>query len=281
MGRRRTRATEASIERWIKEGRGGGEGAEYKPWLHVWDVASKGRCHEIPGWGHGRVHHLLSDLEAFVFFIYEWARRVIEIKEQFPLFPLEETLAIAEEIGVAHPTDPITKHPMVMSTDFVLKVRSGLGFDYYARQVKYASALCNYRTLEKLEIERRYWLRRSVDYGLVTELDVPMPLVRNVKWVHPRLDLARLQPLTEADVREVAHLLTETVLTEDAPLRKLTSACDSHLGLTRGDSLKVVRHLIAIRYWQVDMSQPIKQGERLVLLNTPGQELYREERLIA
>jgi hypothetical protein len=281
MGRRRTRATEASIERWIKEGRGDGDGAEYRPWLYVWDVASKGRSHQIRGWRHGRVHHLLSDLEAFVFFIYEWARKVIEIKEQFPLLPLEETLAIAEEIGVAHPTDPITKHPMVMSTDFVLKVQSGLGVDFYARQVKYASALSDYRTLEKLEIERRYWLRRSVDYGLVTELDVPMPLVRNVKWIHPRLDLADLRPLTEADVREVAHLLTEMVLAEDAPLRKLTSACDSRLGLKCGDSMKVVRHLLAIRYWQIDMSRPIKQGERLVLLNKPGQELYGEERLIA
>src|SRR3712207_6023293 len=103
MGKRRTRATEASIEKWIKEGRGKGDGAEYMPWLNVWDVASKGRCHQITGWRHGRVHHLLSDLEAHVFFTYEWSRRVIEIKEQFPLLPLEETLAIAEEIGVAHP----------------------------------------------------------------------------------------------------------------------------------------------------------------------------------
>lgn len=281
MGRQRTRATEASIERWIKEGRGEGDGNEYKPWLYVWDVASKGRCHQIRGWRHRRVHHVLSDLEAYVFFIYEWALRVVEIKEQFPLFPLEETLAIAEEIGVAHPADPITKHPMVMSSDFVLKVQSGLGVDYYARQVKYASALHDYRTMEKLEIERRYWSRRSVDWGIVTELDVPMPLVRNIKWVHPRFALTDLRPLTEADVCEVAHLLTELVLAEDTPLRKLTSACDVRLGLKRGDSLKVARHLVAIRYWQVNMSQPIKQGERLVLLNTPSQELYGEERLIA
>ena len=78
----------ASTERWVKEGRGDGDGAEYKPWLYTWDVASKGRRHQIRGWRHGRVHHLLSDLEAYVFFIYEWTRSVIEIKEQFPLLPL-------------------------------------------------------------------------------------------------------------------------------------------------------------------------------------------------
>lgn len=271
--------TNKKIERWIKEGRGDKDGAEYKPWLAIQDVASRGRCHRIRGWRHGRVHHLLSDLEAYVFYTYEWSRCVVEIKEQFPLLPLDETLSIAEDIGVAHPIDPITKHPIVMSTDLVLRARIGSSFDYFARQVKYESSLSDERTREKLELERRYWLRRNVDYGIIT--NVPMPLVHNIKWIHPRYRLVDLLPLTEKTVIETAHVLTETVLNKDAPLRDLTSACDSHLGLRRGDSLKVVRHLIAIRYWQVDMSERINQGERLILLNTPGQELYEEERLIA
>jgi hypothetical protein len=271
--------TNKKIERWIKEGRGDKDGAEYRPWLTIQDVASLGRCHRIRGWRHGRVHQLLSDLEAFVFYIYEWSLRVVEIKEQFPLLPLDETLSIAKDIGVAHPVDPITKHPMIMSTDLVLKARIGSSFDYFARQVKYESSLSDERTREKLELERRYWLRRNVDYGIIT--NVPMPLVHNIKWVHPRYRLADLLPLTEKTVTETAHVLTEMVLNEDAPLRNLTSACDSRLGLRGGDSLKVVRHLIAIRYWQVDMSKRINQGERLILINTPRQELYEQERLIA
>lgn len=281
MGRRRTRASEASIERWIKEGRGDGNGNEYKPWLNVQDVASKGRSHRIRGWRHGRVHHLLSDLEAYVFYTYEWSQRITEIREQFPLLPLDDTLAIAEEIGVKHPTDPSTKHPIVMSTDFVLTIRKGLSMDFFARQVKYTSALGDYRTREKLEIERRYWLKRNVDYGIVTERDVHMPLVRNIKWIHPRIDRDSLLPLTGEIVSEVARMLTVMVLSNDAPLRQLTSACDSNLGLVRGDSLKVVRHLLAIRYWQIDMSKPFKSGERLALINKPGPDLYNEERLIA
>lgn len=281
MAKYKRAITQEKIDRWIKEGRGDKDGADYKPWLFIQDVASRGRCHRIRGWKHGRVHHLLSDLEAYVFYTYEWSKKVIEIKEQFPLLPLDETLSIAEEIGVVHPTDPVTKHPMVMSTDFVLTSQRGLTVDFYARQVKYESALSDYRTLEKLEIERRYWLRRDVDYGIVTERDIHMPLIRNVKWVHPRLEIASLFPLTKEIVSEVAHELTEMVLSEDAPLRMLTRACDSRIGLKGGDSLKVIRHLIATRYWQIDMSKGIKQGQRLVLINTPGQELYEEERLIA
>jgi hypothetical protein len=206
---------------------------------------------------------------------------VTEIREQFPLLPLDDTLAIAEEIGVKHPTDPLTKHPIVMSTDFVLTITKGLSMDFFARQVKYTSALSDYRTREKLEIERRYWLKRNVDYGIVTERDVHMPLVRNIKWVHPRIDCDSLLPLTEEIVSEVARVLTGMVLSNDAPLRQLTSTCDSNLGLVGGDSLKVVRHLLAIRYWQIEMSKPLKPGEKLTLINKPGPDLYDEERLIA
>jgi hypothetical protein len=108
-----------------------------------------------------------------------------------------------------------------------------------------------------------------------------MPLVHNVKWVHSRYEFASLSPLTREAVIEITRVLTGMVLTEDSPLRKLTSACDTSLKLRDGDSLKVVRHLIATRYWQVDMSKRLNQAQRLLLLNTPGQELYEEERLIA
>jgi hypothetical protein len=281
MAKYKRAITMEKINRWIKEGRGDKDGAEYKPWLTIQDVPSRGRCHRIRGWRHGRVHHLLSDLEANVFYTYEWSRKVIEIKEQFPLLPLDETLSIAEEIGVPHPIDPVTKHPIVMSTDLVLKINCGLSFDYFARQVKYASSLNDPRTGEKLEIERRYWLRRDGNYGIITERDVHMALVYNIKWVHPRYELADLSPLTEQTVRKVAQVLTEMVMHDDTPLRKITSICDSRLGLQGGDSMKVVRHLIAIRYWQVDMSERLKPGKQLVLLNVPRHELYEEEMLVA
>lgn len=168
-----------------------------------------------------------------------------------------------------------------MSTDFVLKVKRALSFDYFARQVKYESSLSDHRTQEKLELERRYWLKRNIDYGIITECDVHMPLVYNIKWVHSRYTFADLSPLTKEAVREVAYELTNMIKREDAPLRKLTSNCDSSLRLKAGDSMKIVRHLIAIRHWEVDMSRRLKQGQRLVLLNTPRQRLYEEGRLIA
>lgn len=63
MGRRRTSFDEAKIARYLKEGRGAGNGAEYKPWLTTQDVPSSGREHRVFSRKTGRIHHLLSDGE--------------------------------------------------------------------------------------------------------------------------------------------------------------------------------------------------------------------------
>nr|WP_255193827.1 TnsA endonuclease N-terminal domain-containing protein [Brevibacillus laterosporus] len=47
------------------------------------------------------------------------------MREQFPLLPLEETIVIANELGINHPTDPKTGSPIVMTTDFLLTVNKG------------------------------------------------------------------------------------------------------------------------------------------------------------
>jgi hypothetical protein len=63
MGKKRYSNSEAKNARWIKEGRGQGVGADYKPWLTVRDVPSEVRSHRIFGHVTHCTHHLLSDLE--------------------------------------------------------------------------------------------------------------------------------------------------------------------------------------------------------------------------
>jgi len=44
---KRTRTSK--VEKWIKEGRGSGIGADYKPWLNIQDVSSLGRSTRLKG----------------------------------------------------------------------------------------------------------------------------------------------------------------------------------------------------------------------------------------
>jgi len=117
---KRTRTSKS--EKWIKEGRGSGVGENYKPWLNIQDVSSKGRSTRLKGIKTNRQHEFLSDLERNYFYLTEYSDFVVDIREQFPLLPLEETIVIADELGLKHPTDPKTNEPVVMTTDFLLTV---------------------------------------------------------------------------------------------------------------------------------------------------------------
>lgn len=63
------------------------------------------------------------------------------------MLPLEETLVIADELGLKHPTDPKTNEPIVMTTDFLLTVDKGQGFIELARTIKMKDELLNERVL--------------------------------------------------------------------------------------------------------------------------------------
>lgn len=272
MSRQRPLVTKEWIERRIKEGRGSGFGLDYQPWLVIQDFSSLGRVHRVKGWKHGRVHHLFSDLERNVFLHYQWPFSVKDIREQFPLLPVEETLEIAKEIGVRHPFDPRTKHPIVMTTDLFLTAQQGLKATYHPITIKYFKDLKKLRALEKLEIERRYWVAspRNLILKIITERQVISEFVKNMLWIHPFYRLGDLYPLTEREVDKIALVLTQLVLNEALPLRTVAQKCNQMLSLEAGTSLVIVRHLLANRYWEVDMNVRIRTDQQLFLLNSPS-----------
>jgi hypothetical protein len=247
MAKRKRSVQETTIEKRLKEGRGQGTGTSYIPWLFVQDVPSLGLSSRIKGWKTRRVHHLLSELETSYFYILDWSLSVSDIREQYPLLPLEETVEIADAIGVAHPTDPQTKQLIVMTTDFIVTVPQSIGTIEQARTVKYAQDLQSQRTLEKLEIERCYWQKRNIDWGIVTEREIPVIIADNIQWLRPYRDVADLSPLTRNDIERVTEVMTRLVLQTQDSLANIASACDDLLGLTPGCSLSVARHLLANR----------------------------------
>lgn len=109
MAYRRWSVDEDKIARLYKEGRGQGRGADYRPWLAIYDVASRGRSHRVVGYKTGRIHHFLSDIEWRLFMHLDWCDGVTDIREQFPLERCE-TSRIAEGLGIRHPTI-IKRHP--------------------------------------------------------------------------------------------------------------------------------------------------------------------------
>lgn len=266
MPRQRFRSTPQSIARRIAEGRGQGVGSSYRPWLEVQDFPSRGVVHRPLGFKTGRVHHLFSDLELKVFLIYDVLTRIVDIREQFPLLPLEETLEISRKIGVKHPTDPATGYPVVMTTDFLLKISHRRETFFHARTIKYKKDLDDPRVEEKLSIERLYYRQRDIDWGIVTEENVRPVLANNAALIHPFHLLSDLHPLTEREVRRISFYLNSRVRREDLPLLEITSDSDVKFRLPPGKSFSVVCHQIARGLWRVDLRKPITAQERLILL---------------
>jgi hypothetical protein len=196
----------------------------------------------------------------------EWEQSIIDIREQYPLLPVEETMAIAEECGIVHPADPKNKHPVVMTTDFLYTIRLDTAEIDHAHTIKYENDLQSNRTLEKLEIERRYWGTRQVDWRIVTQRDIPAVLARNVEWVHQYVALLGFSSLPDPVVEQVISRLTRSVSIYDLPLSELALHTDKALGLEVGTSLSMVRHLIATRRWRINMNLPINPSKRLRLI---------------
>ncbi|EST51582.1 Tn7 transposition protein A [Brevibacillus panacihumi W25] len=258
MSKRKCSTTASVIERRIREGRGKGNFADYKPWLTIHDVPSKGVVTRIFGWKSGRLHHYLSEnYELSHHYQLEWAQGVIDIREQYPLLPLEKTLFIANKLGVRHPIDPKTKHPIVMTVDMLLTVNGADGHEYLAHSIKPISNL-NKRVLEKLEIERQYFKDIGIKWSLITENQINYDLAKNVEWLHSSRNLEGLDHNIPPIIGKIAQSLLEAIQKKDKPLAKTTQELDKKLGLAPGTCIQIVKYLIANRIWLVDMTIRIR-----------------------
>jgi len=106
----------------------------------------------------------------------------VDIREQFPANP-KLTSHLANELGIKHPS--MNGVEQVITTDFIIDVNLSGKYQKYAISVKYANELDDSRTIEKQEIERRYWESKSIKWFIITEKEIPKILVRNIKWLTP------------------------------------------------------------------------------------------------
>lgn len=235
-------------------------GNEYKPWVNN----RRDINHYIPGWKHGRYHYFVSELECSYFLLLEWADQVIDVREQFPLLSIEDTISIAEEAGIIHPKhrdkESRKMYCYVLTTSFVYTViKDGVKIDR-ARSLVYSRDLEQKRIIEKLEIERRYWANKGIDWGIVTEQDIPIQMVRNLDFLHGSYNWWVEGLTKDLEAAVITLLKNKAVQPYYKSLNRLayiTSDIDKELGLTPGTSLGLTWHLISRKKIQVDLNQEL------------------------
>lgn len=263
MAKRKRSVSPQTNRRRAAEKRGTGRFAEYQPWNRIQDTASSSLVTRIKGWKTGRMHQILSQLQLQFFYLLEWSSQVIDIREQFPL-DQAETIALAGEIGSDKLAEQITGGNLVC-LEFLITTKNIIGTKEIARTVAGSNFLTNKNLIEKLEIQRRYWAFRNIDWGIITETEIDSTIVKNIEWVHPLLDACCLAPLTGGQIRQAKSLLIPKIQEQNLTLREITAACDEKLNLAAGGALSIVRHLIANKLIAVDITVPIQPARILKL----------------
>ncbi|BCC29288.1 TnsA endonuclease N-terminal domain-containing protein [Bacillus cereus group sp. BceL300] len=253
MGGKSYKWTEARFNRYKKEGRGTGELENYQPWLTVDDVPSNGRQHKRKGWKTNREHHFMSDLELKFFYLLDWADSVVDIYEQYPL-DLELTEQISKRKNIKHPVDNQTGILIPFTTDFFIKIYSDGELKYLARSIKPSDKLEEGRILEKLEIEREYYVNKGIDWGIITEKELSTNMVKNIDHFHSYYWL-------EIELSQYRDLFIRYFFEADETQKvlKITNDFDEMFGLQVGSALTIFKHLMARKEVLLkDMFLPLK-----------------------
>lgn len=244
------------MKRYIDEGRGQGKGQDYKPWITVRDFPSEGMSNRQPGWKSNRVFHFLSNHELRYFFLLEWSDRVIDIREQYPMNQ-DKTVQIAKELNLKHPTDRNSKFPYVMTSDFLITVNdNGIERDI-VRTIKQAKDLEKKSVIEHFEIEKKYWENMNIDWGIVTEKEIPITLVSNIEWVYFDYYLEPTHDLNVEELLYLGEILKDKLLKVEKKIAVLTREFDNEMNIESGTALTIFKHLVARKEIQMDMSSKL------------------------
>lgn len=261
-----------NIDRWKKLGYGSGRGINYKPWLTVRSFGSRGMAHRVLGHKTGRIHHFHSNHELGCFLLLEWDDKIVDIREQFPLHPVAETQRIAKSLGYRHPIQrwkwkgKWKQQPAVQTSDFRVTFSDDSPVPEMIISVKPSVELEKRRVLEKLEIERTYWERRSIEWQLVTEQELPQVVIDNLNLVLPFRELDRIRIPEGSSESLIDELYRYFDRSNNHSLRAVCRDFEQDIGLPSGTGLCLVWHAIATKRWSTDLSQPLNPSMRTALL---------------
>ncbi|NOW84917.1 hypothetical protein B0H39_002798 [Clostridium beijerinckii] len=280
MAKRNNGWNKQKLEKYLKEGRGQGELENYKPWTTIQDFSSMGRASRIKGWKTKRVHHFQSDISTRFFYLMEWEDKIIDIRESFPLLNLMEYLDEFQDLKLDAFKDKETDEPYILTTSFLLTINENGKHKYIARSIKNSYELDKKLTIEKFEIERRYWIKKQIDWGIVTEKEIPVEKSKNIEWIHSSLYDCEERGFSSNDVYELSINLANYLLNNgNSPIRELLLQYDNGYKLDSGAALFLFKHSVASKLISVDMNKNIdlsKTSQEIISkvnINTGGKDI--------
>ncbi len=91
-------------------------------------------------------------------------------------------------------------------------------------RLKMKDELLKERVIEKFEIERVYWERRRIDWGIVTELEIPKQMARNISYIHDYHNLQQydaFQNMNQQHIEDLAIVFLQRIIQATNSIEKL------------------------------------------------------------
>ena len=249
--------TTRKIAKLIEEGYGQGDGIAYRPFLDTIRVSSRGRVSRIKGFG-GRVHHFLSDSETRLFYIYEFAG-MQDIREHYPLLEgMEEIIPNLDEELLKRLVNQKTGEPLILTTTFLITEKDENGeLSYFARSVKDYRQLENKQVIERYEIMKKYWEGKGVDYGIITNKEIPLMVAKNIEFIHPYFHLEEYGIEEEMQGFLKNRLVDMIGNSETKKINEILSMFDNEFNIDQGTGIAIYKHLLSRKILSVDMNEAI------------------------
>lgn len=274
--RRRAMTWEKLSER-IHLGYGTGHGADYLPWLTLRRKNSSRESNQVAAHLHPlhRPGYFFSRGEYQIALLLLWLG-VHDLREQYPLWPIAHPhplygalgtdgldlgyctglLDIAADAGIEHGHFPGTDIPYVATIDFLVTVLNGSEFDLIAISCKPFSdpdQEIKWRTLERLELERRYAERHGFRYLIISSRFVPILMAGQLEWCMERATLADVPHLSECVDGFAREFSSEPSLSVSDAVARASGS--QHLSMEEG--WMVFRHCAWTQVIDIDLSSPI------------------------
>jgi hypothetical protein len=190
----------------------------------------------------------MSNNELAYFYMLDWSDSVTDIREQYPLSDLDCAVKVAEQAGIRYPTDKLSGYPFVLTCDFMISTMDGAK----ARTIKMTSELSNARTLEKLEIERRYWMAQSVDWKIITEREIPFQKARNIEWLYTAQGFC-----ISSEFAQALDKLKQLLLSGKHSVFEAVQTVEGEYLLAPGTGLQLFKQLALDKAVTVNLSEPL------------------------
>lgn len=222
--------------------------------LKVSTFSSLGRSSRIYSYKTKQIHHLLSDNQLRFFLLLEWSDKVIDIKSNVYMDNLQQYLS--EEMEYLRLDKFMNKENgkiYDLYTSFLINVDKDTHMEDIAISIKNSSNLNTKTTIEKLEIERRYWRSKGIKFYIITDKEINKIEVDNISWCR--------ETLIDKSIKDKNKLALELYnfikIYNDEILNDILHLFDSINDIKTGTALFMFRYLIAIKKIEINMKEKL------------------------